>query len=485
MVICDCRAVKAANPKATARFHHANPLRVSYNARTRIPVSMIPERGESFSLRKEVFSAGAGAGGRAGEPLEDKMLGHRRYRRLLLLGAVGAVFLPMGPQGSARSGNSMRGFAPAGSEEQRNWEEKMRAIPQPDFLRQYMAAMVSEPHHLGSPKDKANAEWILDRFKSWGLEASIEEYRVLFPMPRERHLELLGPGKYVAKLEEPPVLEDQSSTAANVLPTYNAFSPDGDVTAQLVYVNYGMPEDYETLRKLGVDVRGKIVLTRYGGGWRGLKPKLAYEKGAVGCLIYSDPKDDGYYRGLTYPEGPYRPEHGVQRGSVVDMPIYPGDPLTPDLAAVPDAKRLPLKEAVTIAKVPVLPISHGDALPLLRNLRGAIAPEPWRGALPVTYMIGPGPAQVRLRISCHWDLHPVYNVIARIEGSTFPDEWIVQGNHHDAPGLYTGYGAKTVPYVREALEQKQWEEAAKGVGIVSQRLLALSGQLDSAAKLLR
>jgi N-acetylated-alpha-linked acidic dipeptidase len=193
-----------------------------------------------------------------------------------------------------------------------------------------------------------------------------------------------------------------------------------------------VPDDYAILKKLGVDVKGKIVLARYGGSWRGIKPKVAHEHGAVGCLIYSDPKDDGYYQGLVYPEGPWRPEQGVQRGSVIDMPIYPGDPLTPGVGATPDAKRLPMAEAPTIEKIPVMPLSYGDALPLLKNLRGPIAPVSWRGALPVTYCIGPGPAVVHFKITCDWSIRPIYDVIARIEGSAFPDEWIVRGNHHDA-----------------------------------------------------
>ena len=332
----------------------------------------------------------------------------------------------------AQQGSSKRGFSGAQAKEQMAWEEKMRAIPDARLLREYMDVLAAEPHHLGSPRDKENAEWILNKFRSWGLSASIEEYRVLFPMPKERRLELLSPGKYLARLKEPAIVEDPDSSDANQLPTYNAYSVDGDVTAQVVYVNYGVPEDYETLRKMGVDVKGKIVLARYGASWRGIKPKVAHENGAIGCLIYSDPKDDGYYQGPVYAEGPYRPEHGVQRGSVADMPIHPGDPLTPGVGATAQAKRLSLQQAATVTKIPVMPISWGDALPILKNLRGPVAPESWRGALPLTYFVGPGPALVHFRVSHAWDLHTVYNVIARIEGTAFPDEWIIQGNHHDA-----------------------------------------------------
>ena len=311
------------------------------------------------------------------------------------------------------------------------WEEKFRAIPRPDLLKEYMRVLSADPHHVGSPADKRNAEWMRDKFKSWGLNANIEEFDVLFPTPKERVLELLGPEKYQAKLKEPVIAEDPDSGDANQLPTYNAYSGDGDVTAPLVYVNYGIPADYEQLAKMGVDVRGKIVIARYGASWRGIKPKVAYEHGAVGCIIYSDPKDDGYYQGEVYPAGPYRPEQGVQRGSVMDMPIHPGDPLTPGWGATKNARRLPREEAKTILKIPVLPISYGDALPLLRNLRGPVAPESWRGALPITYHIGSGPSNVHLKVTSDWSLHTLYDVIVRIEGSTFPDEWIIRGNHHD------------------------------------------------------
>jgi N-acetylated-alpha-linked acidic dipeptidase len=193
-----------------------------------------------------------------------------------------------------------------------------------------------------------------------------------------------------------------------------------------------VPADYDELAKMGVDVKGKIVIARYGASWRGIKPKVAYEHGAIGCLIYSDPRDDGYFQGDVYPLGPYRPEQGVQRGSVMDMPIHPGDPLTPGIGAVKGAKRIPREEAEVIMKIPVLPISYGDALPLLQALKGPVAPEPWRGALPITYHVGPGPSRVHLKLSFDWSLKTLYDVIARIEGSDYPDEWIIYGNHHDA-----------------------------------------------------
>ena len=314
-----------------------------------------------------------------------------------------------------------------------SWEEKFRALPRADLLKEYMRELSAEPHHLGSARDQQNAEWLRDKFKSWGLDVSIEEYQVLFPTPKERVLELLAPTKFVAKLKEPTIAEDPDSTDQDQLLTYNAYSGEGDVTAPLVYVNYGIPADYEALEKMGVSVKGKIVIARYGASWRGIKPKVADEHGAIGCLIYSDPKEDGYYQGDVYPTGPYRNEDGVQRGSVMDMPVHPGDPLTPGVGATRSAKRLSREEAKTILKIPVLPISYSDALPLLKQLRGAIVPDAWRGALPITYHVGGNEdVKVHLKLSFNWTQATTYNVIARITGSTYPDEWIIRGNHHDA-----------------------------------------------------
>lgn len=321
----------------------------------------------------------------------------------------------------------------ASQAQSQSWEEKFRALPRADLLKEYMRILSAEPHHLGSAQDKKNAEWMRDKFKSWGLETQIEEYEVLFPTPKERVLELLAPTKFTAPLQEPAIAEDPDSTDQNQLPTYNAYSADGDVTASLVYVNYGIPADYEQLEKMGVSVKGKIVIARYGASWRGIKPKVAYEHGAVGCLIYSDPKEDGYYQGDAYPNGPYRNETGVQRGSVMDMPIHPGDPLTPGIGATKNAKRLAREDAKTILKIPVLPISYGDALPLLKQLRGAVVPDAWRGALPITYHVGGNDdVKVHLKLSFNWTQATTYNVIARIAGSTYPDEWVMRGNHHDA-----------------------------------------------------
>jgi N-acetylated-alpha-linked acidic dipeptidase len=302
-----------------------------------------------------------------------------------------------------------------------------------DNLRNWMKRMSARPHHVGSAYGKENAEFMAAQFKSWGYDTQIEEFYVLFPTPKTRLLEMIAPVRFKPSLSEPPLKEDATSNQiSEQLPIYNAYSIDGDVTGELVYVNYGVPKDYEELEQRGIDVKGKIVIARYGGSWRGIKPKVAAEHGAIGCLIYSDPRDDGYFQGEVYPKGAYRNERGAQRGSVADMPLYPGDPLTPGIGATKEAKRYSIKEAPTLTKIPVMPISYGDAKPLLAALGGPIAPESWRGALPITYHLGPGPAKVRLKLEFNWDIKPLYNVIAKMRGSDFPDEWIIRGNHHDA-----------------------------------------------------
>ena len=327
----------------------------------------------------------------------------------------------------------LRGYSNEAAQTQHEWEAKFREIPKPENLRAYMQRLSARPHHVGSAYDKENAEWILAQFKEWGLDAHIESFDVLFPTPKERSLELVAPSHFTAKLMEPTEAKDPTSSQhEEQLPVYNAYSADGDVTAPLVYVNYGVPADYEALERLGVSVKGAIVIARYGGSWRGIKPKVAAEHGAIGCLIYSDPHDDGYAQGDVFPNGPFRNPNGAQRGSVMDMPVYPGDPLTPGVGATKDAKRLPLKDAITLMKIPVMPISYGDAQPLLAAMTGPVAPAAWRGSLPITYHIGPGPAKVHLKLAFNWDLKPLYDVIATIPGSTYPDEWVIRGNHHDA-----------------------------------------------------
>ena len=327
----------------------------------------------------------------------------------------------------------LRGYTAEGARAERGWEDRLRALPSAGNLRDYVRRLSARPHHVGSPYDKDNAEWLLAQLKGWGLDASIETFEVLMPTPKERLLEMTAPVRFTAKLQEPEVAADPTSGQhAEQLPSYNAYSADGDVTARLVYVNYGTPEDYQQLERLGISVKGAIVIARYGACWRGIKPKVAGEHGALGCLIYSDPRDDGYFEGDVFPKGAYRPPDGVQRGSVMDMPLYPGDPLTPGIGATHDARRLALKDVTTLTKIPVLPISYADARPLLEALAGPVAPAAWRGALPITYHVGPGPATAHLRVMSNWDVKPIYNVITRIPGAVRPDEWVIRGNHHDA-----------------------------------------------------
>jgi len=341
---------------------------------------------------------------------------------------LAALSLPLFAQSPA----PLRGYPAARVAEQHALEAKARAIPDPARARQYLEAMAADPHHAGSAASKKVAEYAANLMRSWGLDTRIEEFEALLPYPTSRRLELLGPTPYTARLFEPFLKEDPDSTDTNQLPTYNAYSAAGDVTAELVYVNYGIPADYEQLKQLGISVQGKVVIARYGRSWRGTKAKTAQENGAAGCIIYSDPRDDGYFQGDAFPKGPWRPAESAQRGSIMDMPLYVGDPLSPGWASEKGARKLDRAEAATIMKIPVLPVSYADARPLLEALQGPVAPVEWRGALPITYHIGPSTARVRLAVDFDWTTKPLYNVIATIPGSERPDEWVIYGNHHDA-----------------------------------------------------
>jgi len=354
------------------------------------------------------------------------------FRTTLLALAGLSAFLTAPLALHPANNDAIRGFDAASQTEELKWEEQARAIPDAARVRAFIEKLSNQAHLAGTPQSKETAEYILGQLREYGLDAHIEQYEALLPTPRSRTLEMTAPVAFRAKLEESAIAGDKNSTDPGMVPTFNAYSGDGDVTADLVYVNYGVPADYDTLKLQGIDVKGKIVIARYGGSWRGIKPKVAYEHGAVGCLIYSDPRDDGYFQGDVYPKGPYRPADGVQRGSVMDMVLYPGDPLSPGWASEPGSKRLPLSEAATLMKIPVIPISYSDALPLLAHLDGPVAPEAWRGALPLTYHLGPGGTKVHLAVTMDNSTHPLYDVIAKIPGSEFPDQWILEGNHHDA-----------------------------------------------------
>ena len=333
---------------------------------------------------------------------------------------------------SLLAAETLLGFDAAGSAAQRALEADFDSRIDAREMEAWLRDLSFEPDHVGSPKGYANAQRLAELFTSWGYATEIAEYEILFPTPKTRELELVSPGSFTASLTEEALDEDPStSRTQDLLPPYNAFSRDGEVEAELVFVNYGMPADYEVLERHGISVEGKIAIAKYGRSWRGIKPKLAGEKGAIGTLIYSDPLDDGYGQGETYPQGPFKHESAVQRGSVMDMPTYPGDVLTPGIGATPDAVRLDRADAPTITEIPVLPISHKDAMPLLAAMGGDVVPAEWRGGLPITYHMGPGPARVRLKLEFNWTMVTAYNVIARLEGSEFPDEWVIRGNHHD------------------------------------------------------
>ena len=327
----------------------------------------------------------------------------------------------------------MTGFTPASADAQKAIEARFDKALSADEMKAWLEQMSSEPNHVGSAHNKANADWMLAQFKAWGWDAKIETFYILYPTPITESLELLGAKPFKAALHETPVEGDRTSAATkDALPPYVAYQGDGDVTGDLVYVNFGMPDDYKALERLGVSVKGKIAVARYGAGWRGLKPQLAQEHGAIGALIYSDPADDGYATDEVWPKGGQRPPQGVQRGSVQKMMIYAGDPLTPGVGATKDAKRLTRETAETILKIPALPISYADAQPLLEAMGGPQAPRNFRGGLPITYHVGgAGAASAHLLIKSDWSLKPIYNVIATMKGKDFPDQWVVRGNHHD------------------------------------------------------
>lgn len=349
-------------------------------------------------------------------------------RRLFACGLLAALSFA----GESTAQKTITGFTENSTAAQKQLEQKFDAQLSAERIGKAIKELSAVPHHVGSAGGKAVAENILQKFRSHGWNATIETYQVLFPTPKTRVLEMVSPTEYKALLKEPALKEDGTSNQEDQLPTYNAWSADGDVTGELVFVNYGLPQDYELLESLGISVKGKIVIAKYGRSWRGIKPKVAQEHGAIGCIIYSDPKDDGYYQGDVYPKGAFKNEYGVQRGSIMDMVIYPGDPLTPNIGATENAKRLDRLEAPNLLKIPVLPISYHDAQPLLQALEGPVAPADWRGALPFTYHIGPGKTNVHLKVDFNWQLKPAYNVIAKIAGSQFPDQWVIRGNHHDA-----------------------------------------------------
>jgi len=349
------------------------------------------------------------------------------------LGLVATSSLLTAAAAAADAPAPLAGFGNEAGARELALESRFEALLSPAEERAWMQRLAAAPNQVGSPHDRENAEYIAGLARSFGWETRIETFEVLYPTPVRVALELTAPTAFTATLREPPIAGDRSSQdPRGALPPYVVYGGDGDVSGELVYVNYGMPGDYEELARRGIEVRGRIVIARYGGGWRGLKPKLAAEHGALGCIIYSDPHEDGYFADDAYPAGPGRPAGGVQRGSVLDITRASGDPLTPGIGATAAAPRLKVEDAPTLLHIPVLPISAADALPLLAALGGPRASLAGRGALPITYHLGPGPARVHLVVKSEWSLKTIYDVIAEIRGSELPEEWVLRGNHHDA-----------------------------------------------------
>ncbi len=340
---------------------------------------------------------------------------------------------PAPGQASVRS-DDLDGFTSEASKAQRLREEQFRAVPQPDSAREHLRKLTAEPHVAGTKEDYATAIYVRDRLRSYGLTAELKEYEVLLPYPRQPSIiEIIASRRERLKLKEAIIPEDPSSSNPRIIPLFNGYSPSGDVTAPLVYVNYGLPPDYEALKKLGVSVKGKIVLARYGNSFRGVKAKVAEEKGAAALIIYSDPADDGYMKGDVYPRGPWRPASSAQRGSVQYLFQYPGDPLTPGRPSIPGIPRLKIEEATDLTRIPVQPISYGEARRLLEPLRGPLRPQGFQGGLPFAYHVGgTNDFRVRLKTDMDYQVRKIWNVIARIEGGEEKDRWVVMGNHRDA-----------------------------------------------------
>ena len=363
-------------------------------------------------------------------------VGQSLERRLVapvavLCGAIAAVGW-LSAQGATFAPAGVRGFSAAAGAAELARERELKSAQNAAANEADFDVMTAEPHHAGSPYEIKLADYVAGKFKEFGIEATKYEYSVLLPWPGERRIEIVAPDQVKLQVEEEKIRGDQWADKPGILPAYNAYSPSGDVTGDIVYVNFGVPADYEQLAKLGIDVKGKIVLARYGGSWRGIKPKVAAEHGAIACLIYSDPHEDGYFQGDVYPDGPFRGWGMIQRGSVMDMPRYPGDPSTPDRPSKPGVERIPMDKIETFAPIPVQPMSYRDGVELLKRLTGPVAPEPWRGALPITYHIGPGPARIHMRLRMDYAQRRLIDVAGRIPGAAAPDEWIIVGSHRDA-----------------------------------------------------
>ncbi|MFY9562036.1 MAG: M28 family metallopeptidase [Terriglobales bacterium] len=353
---------------------------------------------------------------------------------LVLLGSNLRAFSRPDKENSQPDSATIMGFRDANGEQE--IERRFLAVPDPKLAEEHLRILTQAPHIAGSPEDKATAEYVAKKFREAGLEAEIVEYRVWLNYPSEISVDLTAPaGVEMHGPRREHVDSDPFQDDPRVVNTYNGMSPSGDAEAEVVYANYGSPEDFDKLKQMNVDVRGKIAIVRYGQNFRGVKVYVAQERGAAGVIIYSDPKDDGYYRGDAYPKGPWRPASGTQRGSVGYMFQFPGDPTTPGVASVPslpDSKRVPPAESAQLSKIPVTPLSYADASPILEHLAGPPSPREWQGALPFTYHVGPGPAKVKIHLKQDYQFRVIWDVIGKVRGATSPDEWVVAGNHRDA-----------------------------------------------------
>ena len=338
------------------------------------------------------------------------------------------IAFPLYPQTSS----TLRGFTPESSILQKKYEEAFKALTSPEICRRELRYLTEEPHLAGTENSYKIAKYLHSKYQEYGLDAQIYEYKVYLPYPIEVRVEMIAPTHYLAVGKEDSWEWDKDSYETNIVAGYNAYSPDGDVTADLIYVNKGLPDDYRKLAEMGISVEGKIAIARYGGSYRGVKARIAGEQGAIGLIIYSDPADDGYMKGDTYPRGPWRSADAIQRGTVKYIFQYAGDPLTPGWASTKEAHRIPITEAIDLPQIPVAPLAYRDAEPLLRALAGPNVPKGWQGGLPFAYHIGPGLAKVRLKVRSEHKNRPIYNVIAKLKGTENPDQWVILGNHHDA-----------------------------------------------------
>lgn len=358
-------------------------------------------------------------------------------RRRIAAIAVGAFFVLTGFRSGPQTSNSAQQvFGFRDFSRQAEIDRKFNQSPDPKLAEQHLRTLTQAPHVAGSPEDRKTAEYVAQKFREAGLDTQIVEYKVLLSFPQEVSIDVTAPS--TVKMHGPSreqVGDDPYQNDPRILPAFNAYSPSGDVEADVVYANYGSPQDYKQLEAMKVDVRGKLVIVRYGGNYRGVKSLVAQEHGAAGVIIYSDPIDDGYYRGDMYPKGPFRPPTGVQRGSVDYTFYYAGDPTTPGIASVPnlpDSQRTPPTSATDLPKIPTMPLSFGDASPIMQNLTGPESPREWQGALPFTYHIGPGPVRVKMHLKMDMPYKTIWDVIGAVRGSELPDEWVVGGNHRDA-----------------------------------------------------